>query len=653
MALSVTPAIPASQVVNVIPSVLSAGGTALDLTGLILTQSIKPPIGQVLEFATAEDVEAYFGPTTQEAALATIYFLGPDNATAQPGVLKFAQYPVLAVGAYLRGGSMVGTSLAALQAISGTLSVTIDGSPVSNAINLSAVTSFSNAADSIATSLGLFGPQTASIVGTIGATFTGSTSGTTLTVTAVASGVILANAALTGSTGGNALPAGCKVLAQLTGTLGSTGTYLLSAAATPGNMSSTTITDADTTLVVTSVNSGTLGIFDRLNGTGLTAGTYVAAQLSGTVGGVGHYQLNNALTVASETMIAFAPAVYYDSVLAAFVIASSTTGLGSTLAFATGTPATSLHLTQATGAVLSQGAVATDPNTFMDALVDVTLNWASFMTTWEPVDDDKILFAGWVNGKNNRFVYEMWDTNVLDTETGGPGPAPAAIVNGNYSGTSLVYEDPTIDTVGGELAAFGMSWIGSLDFTRTNGRQTAKFKSQSGLAGQIFNATKALKLGEYGINFYGDYTTDNDEFRFYANGSITGPFVWKDSYVNQIWLNKALQLAILNGLVNTPSIPYNTPGYALIESFCMDPINAAVNFGAIVAGVTLSAAQIAQMNNSAGLRIDNTIVNRGWYLQIKPATAQVRIARTSPPCTLWYSDGGAIHQLLLASIEIQ
>jgi hypothetical protein len=85
----------------------------------------------------------------------------------------------------------------------------------------------------------------------------------------------------------------------------------------------------------------------------------------------------------------------------------------------------------------------------------------------------------------------------------------------------------------------------------------------------------------------------------------------------------------------------------------MDPINAAVNFGAIVAGVTLSAAQIAQMNNSAGLRIDNIIVNRGWYLQIKPATAQVRIARTSPPCTLWYADGGAIHELNLASIEIQ
>jgi hypothetical protein len=85
----------------------------------------------------------------------------------------------------------------------------------------------------------------------------------------------------------------------------------------------------------------------------------------------------------------------------------------------------------------------------------------------------------------------------------------------------------------------------------------------------------------------------------------------------------------------------------------MDAINQGVNFGAIVAGVALSEAQKTEVNRAAGLVIDTIIFQRGWYLQVTPAIAQVRRARTSPPCTLWYADGGSIQQITLASIEIQ
>jgi hypothetical protein len=101
------------------------------------------------------------------------------------------------------------------------------------------------------------------------------------------------------------------------------------------------------------------------------------------------------------------------------------------------------------------------------------------------------------------------------------------------------------------------------------------------------------------------------------------------------------------------SIPYNTQGYAQIEAACLDPINAAVNFGAIRAGVTLSASQAAQVNASSGLDIADTIQSRGWYLQVSDAQPQVRAARASPPCTLWYTDGQSVQAINLASIEVQ
>ena len=50
--------IPASHFVSVVPSVISAGGSALNLQGLALTSGTRVPIGQVLSFPTAAAVMA-------------------------------------------------------------------------------------------------------------------------------------------------------------------------------------------------------------------------------------------------------------------------------------------------------------------------------------------------------------------------------------------------------------------------------------------------------------------------------------------------------------------------------------------------------------------------------------------------------------------
>jgi hypothetical protein len=106
-------------------------------------------------------------------------------------------------------------------------------------------------------------------------------------------------------------------------------------------------------------------------------------------------------------------------------------------------------------------------------------------------------------------------------------------------------------------------------------------------------------------------------------------------------------------LTQIGSIPYEVDGYALIEAAFMDPIEAAVNFGAIRKGVKLSNLQKADVNNAAGLDVSGPLYSRGWYLQIKDASPQVRAARGTPPMTFWYMDGGSVQKLTLASIVIQ
>lgn len=140
--------IPANELVSVLPGVLGAGGAAVALSGLILTANTAVPIGSVQTFATAADVSTFFGPSSDEASLASVYFAGFNNSTQKPGELLLAQYPAAPVAAYNRSGSFAGVTLAQLQAIpSGVLTITVDGVvKTSTAIVLAPATSFSNAA---------------------------------------------------------------------------------------------------------------------------------------------------------------------------------------------------------------------------------------------------------------------------------------------------------------------------------------------------------------------------------------------------------------------------------------------------------------------------------------------------------------------------
>lgn len=489
--------IPASAIVQVNPGVLAAAGSALDLNGLILTESTSVPIGAVKAFSSAADVGAFFGLTSDEYSAALIYFNAPTNATKTPGSLLFAQYASVAVAAYIRSARLTLT-LDELKALSGTLTVNIDGTPnTSSSINLSAATSFSNAA---------------------------------------------------------------------------------------------------------------------------------------------------AIIEAAFTTPAFA--VSYDTQLGAFVFTSDTTGAASTSDYVSGTLAAGLSLTQSTGAVLSQGSDAATPSTAMDAVKLASQNWAAFTTTFEPDTAEKTAFSAWANGQNDNFAYVGWDTDPNAKVQGNTTTWGYAIQQADYDGSVPVYGDLT-------HAALVLSWAASLDFDRLNGRSTLAFQRQSGLLASVDNQTDADALIANGYNFYGAYATKKENFLFLYPGSISGQWKWADSFFNQIWMNAQLQLAMFTLLQSVGSIPYNPTGYALVDAACADPLNAAVNFGAIRTGVALSSAQIAEIRNAIGADVSGAITANGYYLQIVPATASQRTDRVSPSMTLYYADGGSIQKLTLASIEVQ
>lgn len=497
-------AIPASRIANVVPSVLAAAGSALDLNGLILSENAAIPSGTLMPFSTAADVGAFFGLTSTEYLMSQIYFEGQNGATTTPGKLYFGAYSATPTAAFLRSGSLAGMSLTQLQALSGTLTVTIDGTPNTSAsINLSSASSFTAAA------------------ATIEAAFT----------------------------------------------------------------------SPDFT-------------------------------------------------------------VDFDTQLSAFVFTSNTTGTSSTAAYATtGTLATGLNLTQATGAVISQGAVASTPATAMPVFAAAAGDWAGFSTTWEPVLADKEAFSAWTAVQGRRYFYAGYDTDVNALTAGNTQTWLAAVIAANEDGTIGIWS--ANDAEGALEAAAVLGWAASLNFTQTNGRTTLAERSFSGLTPTVTTSAAASALEANGYNYYGDFATSSTQWQFFYNGSITGQYDWADSYVCQIKLNADLQDAMMNLLTSVNSIPYNAAGYALIHAALADPINAALNFGTIRTGITLSASQVQELYNAVGADVSQALNASGYYLDIKDAAPSTRVARQSPPMTLFYNDGGSVQALSLASVEVQ
>jgi hypothetical protein len=138
------------------------------------------------------------------------------------------------------------------------------------------------------------------------ATFTGSISTTTLTVTSVLSGTIAVGQAIFG----NNISQNTVITALGTGT-GGIGTYTVSnsqttASTTINSVASPAIVTgaiAGTTLTVSAVTSGTLRIGQTIEGTGVTDGTIIKAFGTGS-GGTGTYTVSASQTVASTTIYA-------------------------------------------------------------------------------------------------------------------------------------------------------------------------------------------------------------------------------------------------------------------------------------------------------------------------------------------------------------
>jgi hypothetical protein len=586
--------IPASELVNVTPSVLSAGGTALDVVGLMLTDDARSPVGQVLQFADAPSVSAYFGASSTLARKGGKYFAGFTGENKIPALLLVSQFNPAETAAYLRGGAVSALTLAQLQAISGTLLITMDGySRNGGTVNLSSAVSFSAAAALIQTALNS-APITIN-------TFTGVLSGTTLTVTSPSGSPIGIGQTVVGA----GVTAATTITALGTGT-GGAGTYVVNNSQSVGSESMTTQPTP-------------------------VAATYDSVQ--------GAFVVTSGISGAAST------AAFATGTAAAAVKLTSATG-------AVLSQGAAAQATTANAAAFMNALIAVNSNwvTFLctfdpDAGSGSAVKQA--LCAWKNTQNNR--FA---------YVCVDTDLSPTVSVPAASSLGQILAANGDSGTGLIWQPDYDQDKdafVCGAAAAIDFSQTaGRISFAYKSQAGLAADVSNATIAVNLGGNPQTSDRGN-GYNFYGAYSTAGAAVVpqiWFQRGFVTGPFKWLDSYVNQVQLNSSLQNALLNLQRNAKSIPYSISGAALIESALADPIAAGLNFGSF-GPAAISASQAAQVNGAAGANVAPTLQTQGYYLQIKQAPAATRAARTTPPCTFWYVDQGSVQAINLASVALQ
>ncbi|MXV44402.1 DUF3383 family protein [Saccharibacter sp. 17.LH.SD] len=289
-----------------------------------------------------------------------------------------------------------------------------------------------------------------------------------------------------------------------------------------------------------------------------------------------------------------------------------------------------------------------DMAAYMNDVINKVQDFVGITTSFEPSFSQKQVLAQWTGAQADRYWYVPWDTDEQALTAENNASFGTWLKAQSLEGTTLVYKDPLV-------SALCLGWMASLDFDATNGRTTLAGRQNGLITPSVSNAQDADTLQKKGYSFYGAYANGLGSFQFLEDGSVSGQFLWADSYINQIWLNASFQADLINLLLSVGQIPYNTQGDALISASVQDTINQAVNFGAIRAGVTLTEAQQQQIDSTAGSSISSTVQSRGWYFQPNASAtpAATRVKRGSPPCRFWYTDGQSVQSINLASIEVQ
>lgn len=336
----------------------------------------------------------------------------------------------------------------------------------------------------------------------------------------------------------------------------------------------------------------------------------------------------------------------YDGVRNTFYSANTDSGAASTLGYFSSTTtnlATILQMTQATNAVLSQGADAMTVTQNLTSLqggftdqfglyfVD---NLNSMLT-----DTLNLELAQWVSDQGDKYWSNVW-SNEVALESLTDTTSIWYLVNQAGINNCSIFDEAIYNNSDRVSAAVGI--IASVDLTQSNSAITLAWKQQTGLLPSVTNTNIARILDQKGINYYGKVALTGSALtqNFFYPGAISGKWVFVDNLVGAVWIAFQCQFEVVAVFLGVGEVPIDPDGQGQVRTALNTALEGSKANGIVVTGLTFDNATAIEIKTTFG--IDSIeLTNNGYAILNTLPIAGLRKLRVSSPWYVLYTKGSA------------
>lgn len=290
-------------------------------------------------------------------------------------------------------------------------------------------------------------------------------------------------------------------------------------------------------------------------------------------------------------------------------------------------------------AIFSPGVDVETLTDTLNASVDASTNFGSFLFMPTLTNDEIIEVARWNEERNVDFIYCV---RCDDTNRTTLGPALISI-----SGVALTYAPDA--TQWDEQAP--MTILASTDYNRRNSVKNYMFQRFDDLTAKVSTNQLSNDLDAVRINYYGVTQTAGQFIAFYQRGVLGGGAndpVDQNTYANEMWFKDAARANILSLLLGLERISANAQGRGQILGILQEVIDRALFNGVISVEKPLTTQQKLYIGQITGDDLAwHQVQNAGYWVDAQMVSEITTDGRTEWKCvyTLIYSKDDAIRKV--------
>lgn len=320
-----------------------------------------------------------------------------------------------------------------------------------------------------------------------------------------------------------------------------------------------------------------------------------------------------------------------------FTITSDTTGVTSTVGYATTGAGTSISaqmkLTSGTNQALVEGYAAETPAECTAALALISTGWYGLMfsASTMPTDDESIEVSDIIEALEIARIYgvTITDANVLSALV--TDDLASLMSDAGYLRSFCQYSSDKYYAI---ASFFGRGF--TVNFTAQNTTITLMFKQEPGVTAEDLDDNQAVVLTSKRCNVFVEY---NNDTAILQKGVMSGD-AWWDEIHGTDWLQNSVETACFNVLYLSGKVPQTDAGVNQILTAIAGVCSQAVSNGLAAPGVWTGTA--------FGNLKSGDYLKAGFYMYAQPVALQSqsdRDARIAPPIQVAIKLAGAIQRV--------